>query len=323
MGGDLISDGGAKFWSYRDLIILNIPKFKEKLNGFLKTHKSVLSAEKKSKYEKAVGYLSSDNFNATYLDKDYKHPYDRLWPPLSPIINALPSGSDVDRKFYKLYKELEEKTRYTTAFRNYVEKHISGFYQALEHSSNAGSTVFVIKGDHDLHDLQDFPNAYSVKRINSFENIQEISGKIVNYENLRILGLGYMDTHYIQKLRSISKLYSSKVDVILTHAEQRRMPELACWLKPKIIIRGHFGIGITKIKDVIVLASLGFPAGYAMMELEDGLIESAYFWFYCNKSGKLEKCTRTCHINSCRVEQKKSVWPWQQRIFRSCPLETS
>lgn len=297
MGGDLISDGGTDYQSIRWRKISTIPKLRRELLFFLNTHKDTLKLRKPREYEEALKSIKKNDREALSLVR-YLMGFAHYGPGRRP---------DLEKSFCNQVYPLSQA----------YNDHIQEFYQALKHSSENYKAVFVVMGNHD----KGLQEAY-LTQINSHKNIHEISGKKVVYNNLRILGLGYMETHYLQKLRRLSELYRDKIDIILTHSEQRRMLEIAAWIRPKIIIRGHFGGGITKIKNSLVVGIGGFPNHYALIQLRDGSIENIEIWFYCNKSEKLEKCTESCFYSSCFLEREKQDWPWQQRIVKSCPIRT-
>jgi len=318
MGGDLVSDGGARFWNRMESLIFDIPELRKELLDFLHSHKSYLEFKKSDEYEKAVEYIESGYKERICLDES------AFVSPMFLVGSLIPHGSKLHSDFIDLFSKLEQRARESPEFRDYVnDNHISKFYDALDQSSEICKAVFVVMGDHDYYD---FPGAYSLTRINSYKNVHEISGKNVVHENLRILGLGFMETHYLQKLRDLSDLHQDKVDIILTHAEQKRMLELAAWIRPKIVLRGHFGFGLVRIKNVLVVQ------GQSMVETKDGEIVNADTWVWCRISKKLEKCTRgPIHCTryggrlsdlSGIIEREKLRWPWQERIFKNCPLRT-
>ena len=104
----------------------------------------------------------------------------------------------------------------------------------------AGKTarVFVVKGDHD----DDFPDDYDRAQIDCIHGCMEISGKLVEAHGLRFLGLGFNETHYKRSLREYVNRFVDKVDVVVAHSEQSRVPILS-ELRPRLIVRGHFGFG--------------------------------------------------------------------------------
>jgi hypothetical protein len=196
--------------------------------------------------------------------------------------------------------------------------HVRKFYNVLEETGKT-SDVFVVKGDHD----DDFEGSYDAERINSIKGCHEISGKLLDFAGLTILGLGYYETHYLRTLRHQIQGIKKRVDIILTHAEQRR---LLCMseVSPKIIARGHFGFGVSQIDDVLVVCGR-FPNSYSVVEVENGSIKSSDCWSYCGMSQKFERCMRSCRIDQNNLKQREdsvwSKWPWEKQIIQlGCPL---
>lgn len=122
--------------------------------------------------------------------------------------------------------------------------HVDKFYKFLRYAGRK-SQVLVVKGDHDT----DFERDYMPKRINAIPGCTESSGEVLDINGLRFLGLGFVETHYLRILNPIIEGLKGKVDVVITHCEQKRMP-LVSLLKPRIIIRGHFGSGTHLINDI-------------------------------------------------------------------------
>ena len=116
---------------------------------------------------------------------------------------------------------------------------VKEFYKFLRHISRS-SKVFLVKGNHD----DDFGRGYDVDRINSIKNCYEISGRLVTFHDIRILGLGYYETHYLRTLRPLIEKMKGNVDIVLAHVEEKRLT-LISKICPKFILRGHFGLNIS------------------------------------------------------------------------------
>ena len=202
LAGDLTSDGFASFW---DEALERIPAFKEELR------KSGLFLDKDLHFTNIGGgkNLSIHEWTDVYYNE---------WLPK--------------------YKSIEDKYRNSKEFeKNRKRMHVDKFYQFLRYAGKK-SKVLVVKGDHD----EDFKNDYIPEKINKIHGCSEISGKLVEINGVRFLGLGFNETHYLRILKPTIEEFKGKVDVVITHCEQRRVP-LVSMLKPKIIIRGHFGYG--------------------------------------------------------------------------------
>ncbi|MEK6954843.1 MAG: metallophosphoesterase [Candidatus Micrarchaeota archaeon] len=140
---------------------------------------------------------------------------------------------------------LEDKYEASSEFEKIRKTiHTDKFYDFLRYAGKK-SSVIVVKGDHD----EDFKNEYNLELINSIRKCAEISGKLLNIDGMNFLGLGFNETHYFRVLRPLVKKYQNKVDVLVTHAEQERMPILSQF-SPKLIIRGHFGSGKYYVNNI-------------------------------------------------------------------------
>ena len=90
--------------------------------------------------------------------------------------------------------------------------------------------------------------------------------------------MGFLESRCLRKLRPLVKKYRGKVDVVLTHAEQKRMPLIA-ELSPKIILRGHFLSGIYKVNGVVT-ASTHFPS-HVLVTFKDNATFEVKFRTLC------------------------------------------
>lgn len=115
--------------------------------------------------------------------------------------------------------------------------HVAGFYKFLKCAGVRVPTL-VVRGDHD----DDYANDYQTERINRIPGCSEVGGRCLDVKGFRFLGLNFCHTHYRRRLRGYLAEYTKSVDVVITHCEQSTMP-LVGSLRPKLIIRGHFGSG--------------------------------------------------------------------------------
>jgi hypothetical protein len=139
---------------------------------------------------------------------------------------------------------LETKYQETREFRKIRKKiHVDKFYNFLMYAGKK-SKVLIVKGNHD----EDFEGDYVSEKINRISGCKEISGKIIDIKGFHFLGLGFNETHYLRVLKPIIEKFKGNVDVVIAHCEQNRTPLLSL-LKPKIIIRGHSGIGKYLVSD--------------------------------------------------------------------------
>ncbi len=161
--------------------------------------------------------------------------------------NGTYSGSrnSIMSDFLDSVQGLIKKYEHTNAFlENRKRMHVDKFYDFLKYAGKK-SKVLVVKGDHD----SDFEGDYIVRKINEIANCEEISGKITNIAGTTFLGLGFKESHYLRTINSFIDLFQSKVDVVITHCEQKNLPRVSL-IKPKLIIRGHFGEGQFLVNDI-------------------------------------------------------------------------
>ena len=143
-----------------------------------------------------------------------------------------------------LYR-LKDRYRDTEEFESARNRiHIGRFYRFLS-VAGTRAPVLVVMGDHD----EDFEGDYLVERINQIPGCQEISGRSATITGMRFLGLGYKETHYRRRLRPLIAQHSGSIDVVVAHAEQSAMPLIA-EVRPKLIVRGHFGAGCYRVNGV-------------------------------------------------------------------------
>ncbi|MFC1803302.1 hypothetical protein ACFL0D_04970 [Thermoproteota archaeon] len=91
-----------------------------------------------------------------------------------------------------------------------------------------------------------------------------------------MLGLGYDETHYLRKLRPLLSEYKGIPDIILTHAEDKRL-SLISDFKPKIVFRGHWGIGRYIVNNTEFISPSVFPR-YLTVDMENHKIKSIYLY---------------------------------------------
>jgi hypothetical protein len=133
---------------------------------------------------------------------------------------------------------LEDRYRRTEAFLKARKKmHVDKFYTFLHYAGKL-SKVLVTKGDHD----DDFADDYDTQRINRIPGCREISGKAYSRNRCIFLGLGFEQAGYRRPLRSFVGDFKGRAQVVIAHAPQRNL-RLIAEIKPKLLIRGHFGSG--------------------------------------------------------------------------------
>lgn len=169
----------------------------------------------------------------------------------------------IPRDTYEEYRDairaLERQHRTTKAFLTARKKlHVDKFYAFLRRAGKI-STVLVVKGDHD----DDFPGDYDVTKIDAIPGCQEISGKTTTVEGLTFLGLGFDQAGFRRPLRRFIKDLRGGVDVVIAHPPHENV-QIVAELKPRLLIRGHFGTGRYSIGGV---PSVFTASGHAVISL--------------------------------------------------------
>jgi len=141
-------------------------------------------------------------------------------------------------KFYNDQRELDNRYEGTKDFKELLEArrktHVEMFYAFLRHAGKL-SKVLVTKGDHDTDD-------YDSSRINKIPGCQEISGKAYTWNRCVFLGLGFAQAGYRSPLRSLIADFKGRAEIVIAHSPQRNV-RLIAEIRPKLLIRGHFGSG--------------------------------------------------------------------------------
>lgn len=140
--------------------------------------------------------------------------------------------------FLRDLDELEYRYQRTQAFLKARKRmHVDKFYAFLRHAGKL-SEVLVTKGDHD----DDFADDYDIRRINGIPGCREISGKAYSRNQCVFLGLGFEQAGYRRPLRSFIREFKGRAQIVIAHAPQRNV-RLIAEIRPKLLIRGHFGSG--------------------------------------------------------------------------------
>lgn len=150
--------------------------------------------------------------------------------------------------------------------------HDADFLDLLEFLDKEKINSFFIQGNHD-----EVPAYESLLiDIKNLHYIKEISNKIVEFDNIKILGIPFSFTNNLKYLRKINEIYPEQVDIILAHSEYARR----IWLfdlKSKFIITGHFENQLCQILDKVLIAVDGFPDNYAIIDYETTELTITFF----------------------------------------------
>lgn len=122
------------------------------------------------------------------------------------------------------------------------------FIYLLQYLENCKINSVFIKGNHD--DDEYYNKVFDAS--SKFKFTQEISGKYVEVNGLKLVGLSFEDTHDKARLKEIISV-NKKVDIVLAHAELSRRP----WLfdfDTKYIITGHYDYKFNYINNKVFLS---------------------------------------------------------------------
>lgn len=230
LAGDLTSDGGAAFWD--DALELIAEFRRERLRLFRRIGKL---RSKCVVCEESTGVGS---------------PYQKC-----------KTDSHLSWRFVEHVEQLEDHYRSTQAFKVAHKKtHTDKFYRFLEYAGKR-ARVLVVKGDHD----SDFEGDYNAERIDQIPGCSEISGKTHFVDGHAFLGVSFDVIAYRSSSSSLLNRFPSRGGIVIAHARQGNVRLLAD-LKPRLIIRGHFGLGKYFLDGVPAV----FTAGtHALIEIRN------------------------------------------------------
>jgi len=192
---------------------------------------------------------------------------------------------------------LKEKYRETPEYlqlKNLL--HINKFYKFLEYAG-ARFKVLLVKGDHD----DDFKGDYDAKKINSIPGCAEISGKIIEVEGVKFLGISAKDAHNQKKLQKLSKNLKGQVDIVLMHGENVKLVSM---ISPKLIIKGGSWIAKCRVNGIPTVFT--GPNSFSIIQFNNHGIQEIQ-QYHIDSSGhkpiKEEDAAKTCAYLSKR-------YPW-------------
>ena len=118
---------------------------------------------------------------------------------------------------------------------------------------------------------------YDALMARPYEHIQEISHKIVTFNNIKILGIPHSFTNKLSTMRGVQSLCPEPVDIILTHAVGTRRVRLF-ELPTQMIITGHFDERLAVIRKKVMISFSSFPEHYAVIDYLPQDISVTYFY---------------------------------------------
>ncbi len=206
--------------------------------------------------------------------KEYKMLVDRLQPDIVALAGDLVSDGYAQ---FHCKRTRGDKIPKRDDFERLKKLHVNGFYHFLAYASRK-SKVILVRGNHD----DDFEGDYLPQKINKVPGCVEISGKIIELDGYSFLGLGYNDSRNRRKLEQMIKELTGKLDVVLMHGENIHLVSL---LKPKVIIKGGWGLGYTLINDVPSVFT--GPQGCAIVEFKNEAISKISGYIFNSTNNRI------------------------------------
>jgi Icc-related predicted phosphoesterase len=280
LGGDLVSDGATEF---KSLVPFNYQEYRVKVAAYLRKHQNEIE---KTKWGIVLNrIITRIQKGEPFYDDVYYHFKDDATNSLNVLLNRIFHDLDKHESLMKNTAELKKwrnklqdfldgltkSFRSSDHFNKGFQMHVELFYEFLETAGRKTNQVYTVMGNHDKQFEE-----YNASRINSIPGCNEISGTLVDVNNYKLLGLGYDETHYLRKLKPLLNEYSGSPDLILTHAEDKRL-SLISDFKPKIVLRGHWGSGRYFVNDTMFISSAIFPR-YATLKIENDEVKSIHFY---------------------------------------------
>jgi len=218
-----------------------------------------------------------------FQNQDYQRMIDKLEP------NIVVLAGDCDEEFFSSSND---------------------FYDFL-HYTGKKSKVLVIKGNHDDPKWGGSKSRYSIKKINSIKGCTEISGKSVNVDGLKFLGIDYESCRINANLLPLLEKHGNHVDIIISHGEISKIRRFAN-LKPLIVINGHTMGGVYSVDEVPIIMSNNI--GLALIEIKQNKVETIeeYQIIYKLESERNGKSLRYFHVGviSDKPKANKKNYEW-------------
>jgi len=209
LAGDLTSNGSAYFWS---AALEAVPRYKKQIEALEMERRQCLLRDNRAALESMI-------------------------PGKVGQATLLHLGSET-RLVNARLREVHDLCRKDPAYQAARKKiHVDRFYRFLKYAGRK-ACVLVIKGDHD----DDFPGDYDLQRINGIPGCHEISGQTFKAEGAFFLGVSHHETAYRTIARSLLERFPQRGGIVISHARQRNV-RLLGELRPRLIIRGHYGSG--------------------------------------------------------------------------------
>lgn len=145
------------------------------------------------------------------------------------------------------------------------EEHVTDFLELLDYLEELETPSFTIQGNHDAYSNYEAV----VDHIRGLDFAEEISEKVVEFDDLSILGVPYKYTNDLGRARKISEEFPATVDIVLAHAASRRRVWLF-ELDTDYIITGHFGSQVCRIQNQVFASLHSYPGTHIVLNPRDG-----------------------------------------------------
>jgi hypothetical protein len=226
LAGDLTSNGSAYFWN---AALEAVPRYKKQIEALERQRTQCLLRDNRAGLESII-------------------------PGKVGQARQLHPGPETRIASARL-REVHDLCRKDPAYQAARKKiHVDRFYRFLKYAGKRAFVV-VIKGDHD----DDFPGDYDLDRINSIPGCREISGQTLEAKGAFFLGVSYQETAYRRIARALLARFPQRGGIAISHARQRNVRLLA-ELRPRLIIRGHYGCGKFLLEGIPAVFTDGGPA---------------------------------------------------------------
>lgn len=139
-----------------------------------------------------------------------------------------------------------------------LKAHVSRFYDFIELASLT-SKVLTIRGNHDA----EYYDESKIRKLGG----NDIDCRRYDVQGLSLFGIGFEN---IKDIKS-----TEKSDIIVTHCMEEYAKKMTAF-EPKIILRGHSGIGIKKCEGVAIVSS-GFN-GFVILSIRKKEVIKAEFF---------------------------------------------
>jgi len=138
-----------------------------------------------------------------------------------------------------------------------------------------------------------------LREIKSFDFVEDISNREVEYQGLKILGINFAYATRIGICKKLPQLFPNKYDFVLTHAPENRR----IWffdLDTKYVITGHSGADLGKVENKIYITNDYTPEFYFTID-------------YFSSLDQKITCFRK-NQSFAKLSFKNKKYAWQQKM---------